>query len=184
MAQMKNKKVIISFLLIMVFICIYGHVGVAEHEGNIAYRYYYRQLDENQKMIYDTLLAAPRKDAVCTIVLPEPDERYSDDEFMRTKFYAAALTLKEDCPEETAWLEYHIPVSYDASTGTLTVTLERIQRYLESDYLKMQRILSVVTENANDGWNSYQKASYIQFAVSMLLSYDIGEAGDFYANDH
>ena len=152
----------------------YGDYEVEYSSDNIGYRYYYNQLDDMQKQIYDFILSAPHESATYTITLDCNLNQYSEEE-VEFRFRDMIYACDFDNPELLGWLGYGTSLdSYDYNTNTITLTLNKQPYYDEADMEKVSVILEAIVANANPSWDSYTKAKYISETIVSCMTYDVG----------
>jgi len=167
--MIKNREKVI---LLTVFLLIAISIAcMCTAEENAGYRYFYKQLDANQRQIYDFLLTLPRENGYYTVELCEPGTIYDKPfDFL----YSACATLKRDLPEETAWLGEIVydGIEYRPDEGVISFGVNCIDFYRESDYTKMKHIMDVAVAQADPLWDNYTKACFISRIVNEILVYD------------
>ena len=156
-------------------------------EGGRTNRYYYNQLDADERAIYNALASlrpTNSMDPVRVLVnMPESTTRYGSDDFVNAAWYAYAY----DNPEDAAWISFvdanrpdgsDIPFDerrVNASPGLshYSQLMLVVQPFMTYDELYViDLMIEGMTDQATAGMSRYDRAAYILQKVSTRLQYD------------
>ena len=143
-----------SFLAFLIFL---PQICVASDQ--IGYRYYYQQLTDFQKQIYDFMLSAPHETATYTINIHEDLKAYSSEE-IEGRLHDVFFACDMDNPEQTSWIQFSYQDSFNQETNQITITICKSDFYKEEDMQKISSILDEITAKADPAWDDYTKALY------------------------
>ncbi len=182
---MSSKRwipVLVLFLLGMALT-----VTAFAYEGYTENRYYYQQLDADERAVYDALasLSVPYSmDPVSVrVYMPESTTRYSSTDFILAAMYA----YEYDNPADAAWISsinIKQPNGEDVPFEQLcsdtpdrlpaydSLILEVRPGFTQRDLFNMNQYLEGMTNAATADMSRYDRAAYIQERVSANLQYD------------
>lgn len=173
-------SVFFTFAAFLVLLSVQAHA----EEQNIAYRYYYKQLDPVQQEIYDDILTKPAETAVYTIYLNTDLSSYADAEgnlldpinegdtignVLGDSHYA----IKYDLPENCSWIAGVEYLNCDLTGNTITYKLHCNEFFNAVDYLNAERMLDVIEATADQNWTAYEKAMFIVDMVANSMQYNM-----------
>ncbi len=166
---MKRKRLLLAFVIIFVFV---NTVTTASAAGGSPTQYYYAQLHDFQKEIYDYVLEAPHESASCSIVVASRLSAYSEEEIYK-RAADAIQACDWDNPLETRWIRSYYVEKIDIENQTIDVFLEKSEFYDEKEDGKIEEILNAIVANADMAWDDYTKAAYISSTLTSCMDYDI-----------
>lgn len=189
MRIMRERRRLPSLLLpaLLLALLLALPLAAAAQEGWAENRFYYNQLDADERAVYEALQAqpAPRTmDPVSVrVYFPESTTRYSSTDFINTAIYA----YQYDNPAEAAWIGgvfFRQSDGEDVPFEQLCIgTPDRLPAYdsliLEvhpactaDDLFLMDQYLEGLTDMARAGMSRYDRAAYIQERTVANLRYD------------
>ena len=182
---MKGKRWV-PVLVLLLLAAVLPLTAFAQ-EGYAENRYYYRQLDADERAVYDALasLSAPRTmDPVTVRVhMPESTTRYSSTDFINAAEYAFVY----DNPAAGDWIGFirekqpngeDIPFEQlrvgtpDHLSDYDSIILEIRPSFTASDLRLRDQYLEGMIDGDVPGMSRYERASYILDRVTARLRYD------------
>ena len=189
---MKNiyRITLIVFAFVFMAACI---PAVCSAEGYAADHYFYDQLDDNEKAVYNSFAVLHKQGSNLTqfeycVWLPDPLSVYSSQDFV----YTASYAFEYDHPFDGMCWNFYIydasgryPLSECYKDPSLRSTLDsheilfRIEPiFTEAELRAVEMTLDSIVEQADRNWSRYQRASYLLDVVSGRLQYDWNEEFD------
>ena len=155
-------------------------------EGHAENRYFYNQLDADERAVYNALAsAAPREDMSAQrlyVSMPERTSRYSSTDFVYTAWYA----FDRDNPLDAAWISgvwlfrtdgSEVPFDEErASTPDFlpdydALVLEIHPACTYSEWASMMYMIEGMADSAVPGMSRYDRAAFALEKVSGRLTY-------------